>query len=173
MTYHEMEERLKVRLEECLKEVRMKNKENVLVPIEIKTGELPPRNVVPTGTKEFPYVLIRPYKGEDTAEESTVTVILLLGIIAGNEKPANKMPANKIDTMELHNYENAHKDLMRMIQIIRRSVLSNDILGENFSFKKQFKWQIYLEQPYPYMYADIELLIKVPQVEFEIMEDEF
>ena len=57
-------------------------------------------------------------------------------IIAGNEKPANK-----IDTMELHNYENAHKDLMRMIQIIRRSVLSNDILGENFSFKKQFKWQ--------------------------------
>ena len=168
MTYHEMEESLKTRLEECLKEVRMKNKENILVPIEIKTGELPPRNVVPEGTKEFPYVLIIPYKGEDTAEESTVTVILLLGIIAGNEKPANK-----IDTMELHNYENAHKDLMRMIQIIRRSVLSNDILGENFSFKKQFKWQIYLEQPYPYMYADIELLIKVPQVEFEIMEDEF
>lgn len=168
MTYHEMEESLKVRLEECLKEVRMKNKENVLVPIEIKTGELPPRNVVPEGAKEFPYVLIRPYKGEDTAEESTATVILLLGILAGNEKPANK-----IDTMELHNYENAHKDLMRMIQIIRRSVLSNDILGENFSFKKQFKWQIYLEQPYPYMYADIELAIKVPQVEFEIMEDEF
>ena len=34
MTYHEMEESLKTRLEECLKEVRMKNKENILVPIE-------------------------------------------------------------------------------------------------------------------------------------------
>ena len=86
MTYTKLEDDLKERLEKCLSEneIMLKNKEDVLVPVNVFTGEMPPRNVLPTNTDIFPYILIVPHKGK-TNDERTMSVLLLLGIVAGKD----------------------------------------------------------------------------------------
>lgn len=162
MTYSKMEDDLKERLEQCLSEneIKFRNKDNVYVDVNVITGELPPRNMLPTNTDNLPYILIVPHKGK-TNEERTASVLLLLGIVAGDEIVKNS------NTLDLEYYKNARKDLLKLIQTIERDILKNKMFT-NFSFKRSIEWEIYLEQPYPVMYGEIGLVIEMPDIEHDM-----
>lgn len=162
MTYSKMEDDLKERLEQCLSEneIKFRNKDNVYVDVNVITGELPPRNMLPTNTDNLPYILIVPHKGK-TNEERTTSVMLLLGIVAGDEIVKN------LSTLDLEYYKNARKDLLKLIQTIERDILKNKMFT-NFSFKRSIEWEIYLEQPYPVMYGEIGLVIEMPDIEHDM-----
>lgn len=167
MTYTKLEDDLKERLEKCLSEnkIMLKNKEDVLVPVNVFTGEMPPRNVLPTNTDIFPYILIVPHKGK-TNDERTMSVLLLLGIVAGKDTPAKVL-----ESLELENYKHARKDLLRLIGVIEKDILKNKMFT-NFSFKRSIEWEIYLEQPYPFMYGEMGLVIEMPNIEHDMSEED-
>ena len=106
-----------------------------------------------------------PHKGK-TNDERTMSVLLLLGIVAGKDTPAKVL-----ESLELENYKHARKDLLRLIGVIEKDILKNKMFT-NFSFKRSIEWEIYLEQPYPFMYGEMGLVIEMPNIEHDMSEED-
>lgn len=161
MILSNVKDSLKVRLENDLKPIKLMNEKGEYVPVNIKKSEFPQRNTTES-LDTFPYVLIKTYKGDGIAEEDTISLMLLLGTVAEADLKVGTHQANAYK-----NYEDAHEDILRLIQNIRKSFRKNNVLDNMYTFKDPFKWEIYIEQPYPYIYGEIVLTFKLPETEVE------
>ena len=160
MTLDKLEESVKERLTEALKEMYLRNKVGEAVPLNIWAGIKPLKNYsyMVEGEEKFcenfPFVLIQSFAGKDEGEECSVNLKLLIGICA-----------QTTETNEAYN--NDHKDMLSIIQKIRLSFMKEKLLDSCFYLISPFKWEIYKEQPPMSLYGEISLNFKVPKINEE------
>lgn len=160
MTLDKLEESVKERLADSLKEMRLLNRGGESVPINIWAGINPLKNYsyMVEGEEKFcenfPFVLIRSFSGQDEGEESSVSIKLIVGICAQ-------------DTNSTETYNNDHKDMLSIIQKIRLAFMKEKLLDSCFYLISPFKWEIYKEQPPMCLYGEISLNFKVPKINEE------
>lgn len=165
MTYNELEKALEERLKECLANMQLKNSAQEFTGINIQSGFLPLKGLnyqLPSGMTEYddvPFIMIHNYKGKDN-EKSTAYVKLIIGITLGSEAET-----------DIRNYSDAHRDLLSLIQKIRLNLQKRPVLGEYFTYDSLFRWEVEREQPLPYMYGEVKVRFRIPEIKIE--EDDY
>jgi len=159
MILENIEDCIKDRVTEAVKEVQLRNKKGDLSPINIFTGILPPKNYF-KDIDEYPFVMIRTHLSEDDIENqsSFQDFVLYFGICAEAE---NKV--QNPNSFDIENYQNGHKDLSGLYEKVRTDFLQKSMLSNDFGFVgtvKKLKFEAFLEQPYPYFVGQLNLRIE-------------
>lgn len=170
MTPDNLEELVKTRITEVLKDILLINKDGEYSSVNVTTGLLPPKNwkiisedsdgnEVTEDYQEFPFVLLRTLSGEDISnEKSSVHIKAIIGVALEEQSHGE---------YNIEPFTKGHKDLLSIINRIRRDFLSNPIFG-NCSLQFPFKWEIDEEQPLKNLYGSIEINFKVPGISNEL-----
>jgi len=144
MTINDLMARLEAFLSAALVEVRLETAdgEEARPPLMV-AGWLPPRGE--DGEPRIPYLILRPIKGSDNADGSTVTIQLCLETYS--EATAGWM------------------DLTNVIQRIRGALTASPTLGP-CCLELPLVWELFDEQPLPQWGAIITTIWTVPRADW-------
>lgn len=146
-----LEELLREKIENAVKLLKLKNKKGELVKIKTITGILPPQNLSKRDEEEeYPFIVVRLHKHKEE-DEALATFKIIVAICAEGENAETR----KKD-FQTENYRQGHYDLVTIVEKIRQELLKDLRIGEGL-IKKPFEAEIFLEQPFPYMYAEINI----------------
>lgn len=98
-------------------------------------GWLPPKGSSSSNEPDFPYVIVRLYKGEDNDKRGQVTIKIIVGTYSE----------------EIEGWKDAGNVIMR----IRNALLITRILDNRYRLELPLKWQLFEEQPYPEWIGEI------------------
>ena len=151
MTIDFVENELLERIENILKDKKLKNSDGIFVGISCFTGWLPPKN---DENEDYPFAMLRVLEGSDKIDESSATFKVFIGSCAYKK--------NTKATFE--EYKEGHKNLLSVIQNIRKGLLSKKNLGYS-RVVFPFSYKIYEEQNFPFIHAEITITVELSQVE--------
>lgn len=155
MTILDLEAKVAKRIEKAIGNLQLKNKKGEYQEVKVVRGILPPENIMKkkdTSYEEFPFIMVRFHRlNEDN--EAIAEFKIIIGVCVEDEDGKNRQEAWKEE-----NYQEGHHDLLTCISKIRQNFLRSTNL-EGALIKKPFKAEIFLEQPFPYMYAEINLQV--------------
>lgn len=158
MTLIDIEEYLKKQIKISLEGFKLKNKLGQLSYISVMTGLLPPKNYYKS-INEYPFVLLRNHKSDDDriGRTSTQNFKLYIGICAEEEN--KRQDENNFD---IENYQVGHRNLTNLYEKIRLQLLENPYFGtEGFTCQiKKINFELFLEQPFPYFIAQVDILFE-------------
>lgn len=168
MNIQTAEEKLKNRITEALKDVKLLNPDGEYVPIRVYTGLTPPTNVLKELAKqendlneqnkknynEFPLLAVRVISGSDKNHHSMIK--FKLTIITFSED-------KNLDKSDVISFYQGHYDVIAIIETLRINFLENIVIDE-YQLENKFEWKTPEEQPHPYFVGTIDLEMNIPTI---------
>lgn len=122
-------------LKEYLKDFRLKNVEDLDVPLNIYEQKLPLKESK-NDTKHFPYILVQTQDGTGEVDENTQQVIFIIGTYSKDTE------------------NNGHQDVFNVMQKIETLIRTKIAIG-NFTLKYPIQRYNELDDTYPFYFGSM------------------
>lgn len=156
----EIENALKKRITEAVKDIKLLNSAGEETNINILCAVLPPKNYFKAKAlkSEYPFILIRTHITEDKIGEDNnfLNFKIFIGICVEAENVTTEETENQFEA-----YEEGHKDILNLYDTLRISLLENiTLMGENkiVGTIKRLKLETYaVEENHPYSISMMDI----------------
>lgn len=149
----ELQDGLKLRMKRLFEHFRLKNSNDVQVPINIFTQHLP--NKSKQQVDHFPCITIRLDDGAESGETNPqmVKVLFIVGVV-------DRDSANQ-----------GYRDVVGIIQKIYQDLKRNPVIDEQFVLSYPIHWAYHDEDAHPHYFAGLETNWEVPKIIREDLEE--
>ncbi|MCZ8520129.1 MULTISPECIES: hypothetical protein [Paenibacillus] len=139
---------LRDRLQALLAEYQMETKEGQRRSPQVVTGYLPQQLAGEENPSEYPFIIVRPFKGKDAMEGGHMSVRLIFGTYRDDD--------------------DGFYYVMNLMERVRQHLQKRRGLGGVFRLELPYEWQVFEEQPMPHWVGEAITLWSIPTIQEEV-----